>query len=109
MPSFVLLDQNTTRIQSIKQLCRDSAPLINLFRYKENYKQRLIQQLLNEDLTLVLKGIRLKYKRSTILSRVPKSNESFACTPSDQFGQKTDSTDRLLNFLSTSSLHALLE
>ena len=81
---------NTYRyIQSIKQLCRDSAPLINLFRYKENYKQRLIQQLLNEDLTLVLKGIRLKYKRSTILSRVPKSNGSFAHTPSDQFGQKT--------------------
>ena len=85
---------NTYRhIQSIKQLCRDSAPLINLFRYKENYKQRLIQQLLNEDLTLALKGIRLKYKRSTILFRVPKSNESFARTPSDQFGQKTDSTD----------------
>ena len=90
---------NTYRyIQSIKQLCRDSAPLINLFQYKENYKQRLIQQLLNEDLTLALKGIRLKYKRSTILS-----NKSFVCTPSDQFGQKTDSTDRLLNFSSTSS------
>ena len=85
---------NTYRhIQSIKQLCRDSAPLINFFRYKENYKQRLIQQLLNEDLTLALKGKWLKYKRSTILFRVPKSNESFVCTPSDQFGQKTDSTD----------------
>ena len=95
---------NTYRyIQSIKQLCRESAPLINLFQYKENYKQRLIQQLLNEDLTLALKGIRLKYKRSTILSRVPKSNESFVHTSSDQFGQKTDSTDRLLNFSSTSS------
>ena len=89
-------------IQSIKQLCRDSTPLINLFQYKENYKQRLIQQLLNEDLPLALKGIRLKYKRSTILSRVPKSNESLVCTPSDQFGQKTDSADRLSNFLSTS-------
>ena len=85
---------NTYRyIQSIKQLYRDNAPLINLFQYKESYKQRLIQQLLNEDLTLALKGIWLKYKRSTILSRVPKSNESFAHTPSDQFGQKTDSTD----------------
>ena len=95
---------NTYRyIQSIKQLCRDSAPLINLFQYKENYKQKLIQQLLNEDLTFVLKGIRLKYKRSTIISRVPKSNESFVHTPSDQLGQKTDSTDRLSNFLSTSS------
>ena len=79
---------NTYRyIQSIKQLCRDS------FQNKENYKQRLIQQLLNEDLTLALKGIRLKYKRSTILSRVPKSNESFVRIPSDQFGQKIDSTD----------------
>ena len=95
---------NTYRyIQSIKQLCRDSAPLINLFQYKENYKQRLIQQLLNEDLTLALKGIWLKYKRSTILFRVPKSNESFVHTPSDQFGQKTDSTDQILNFSSNSS------
>ena len=25
-------------IESIKQICRDSAPLINLFRYKEKYK-----------------------------------------------------------------------
>ena len=94
---------NNGNIQSMKPLYRDSAPLINLFWYKENYKQRLIQQLLNEDLTLVLKGIRLKYKRSTILSRVPKSNESFAHTPSDQFEQKTDSTDQLSNFSSTSS------
>ena len=94
---------NTYRyIQSIRQLCRDSAPLINLFQYKENYKQRLIQQLLNEDLTLALKGIRLKYKRSTILSRVPKSNESFARTPSEQFRQKPDSVDRFSNFSSTS-------
>ena len=94
---------NTYRhVESIKQLCRDSAPLINLFRYKENYKQRLIQQLLNEDLTLALKGIRLKCKRSTIHLRVPKSNESFVRTPSDQFGQRTDSTDQLLNSSSTS-------
>ena len=54
---------NTYRqVESIKQLCRDSAPLINLFWYKENYKQRLIQQLLNEDLTLALKGIQLNTK-----------------------------------------------
>ena len=90
---------NTYRyIQSIRQLCRDSA----LFQYKENYKQRLIQQLLNEDLTLALKGIWLKYKRSTTLSRVPKSNESFVHTPSGQSGQKPDSVDQFLNFSSTS-------
>ena len=30
---------NTYRhVQNIKQLCRDSAPMINLFQYKENYK-----------------------------------------------------------------------
>ena len=93
---------NTYRhVESIKQLCRDSVPLINLFRYKENYKQRPIQQLLNEDLTLALKGIQLKY-RSTIHSRVPKSNESFVHTSSDQFGQRTDSTDQLSNSSSTS-------
>ena len=50
----------------------------------------------------MLKGIRLKYKRSTILSRVPKSNESFARTPSDQFRQKPVSADRFSNFSSTS-------
>ena len=94
---------NTYRnVESIKQLCRDSAPLINLFRYKDNYKQRLIQRSLNEDLTLVLKGIWLKYTRSTIHPRVPKSNESFVHTSSDQFGQRTDSTDQVSNSLSTS-------
>ena len=99
---------NTYRyIQSIRQLCRDSAPLINLFQYKENYKQRLIQQLLNEDLTLALKGIWLKYKRSTILSRVPKSNESFACTLSEQFRQKPDSVDRFSNFFEYFFTHIL--
>ena len=30
-------------IDCLKQICRYSSPLINLFRYKENYKQRLIQ------------------------------------------------------------------
>ena len=37
----------------------DSAPLICLFQYKENYKHRLIQKLLTEDLRLALKGKRL--------------------------------------------------
>ena len=89
-------------IESIKQICRDSAPLINLFRYKENYKQRLIQQLLNEDLTLALKGTRLRHRRSTIYSRVPTSNESFAQNSSDHSGQESDSKDQLLKFLGTS-------
>ena len=89
-------------IDHIKQICRDSAPLINLFRYKENYKQRLFQQLLNEDLTLVLKGTRLRHRRSTIYSRVPTSNESFAQNSSDHFGWESDSKDQLLKLLGTS-------
>ena len=36
--------------ESVMQLCRDSTPLIQLFQYKEKYKQQLIKKLLNEDL-----------------------------------------------------------
>ena len=62
----------------------------------------LIQQLLNEDLTLAPKGIRLRNKRSTLHPSVPKSNESFVHNFSDQFGEKTDSTGQLSKFSSTS-------
>ena len=86
-----------THIESIKQLCRDSAPLINLFQYKENYKQWLIQQLLDEDLKLVLKGKRLKNRRSTLHSWVPKSNESLAQNSSNLFGKEIDSIDKFLS------------
>ena len=89
-----------THIESIKQLCSDSAPLINLFWYKENYKQQLIQQLLDEDLTLALKGKRLKNRRSTFHIRA-KSNESFVHNSSDLFGKKIDSIDQLSKFSST--------
>ena len=82
-----------THIESIKQLCKDSAPLINLFQYKENYKQRLVQQFLDEDLKLALKGIRLKNRRSTLHPGVPKSNESFAQNSSNLFGKEIDSID----------------
>ena len=89
-------------IESIKQICRDSTPLINIFRYKEKYKRRLIQQLLNEDLTLALKGTRLRHRRSTIYSRVPMSNESFAQNSSGHLGQESDSKDQFSKFLGTS-------
>ena len=49
-----------TQVDSIQQLCSDSAPLLYLFQYKENYKQRFIWKLLNEDLRLTLKGKRLR-------------------------------------------------
>ena len=94
-------------IESIKQICRDSTPLINLFRYKEKYKQRLIQQLLNEDLTLALKGTRLRHRRSTIYSRVPMSNESFAQNSSGHFGQESNSKGpifKIFGYFSTPTL-----
>ena len=90
-----------TQVDSIKQLCRDSAPLLYLFQYKENYKQRLIWKLLNEDLRLMLKGKRLRDRRSKTHTRVPKSGESIAQIPSNHSDMKTDSTDKLSNTSST--------
>ena len=86
-----------TQVDSIKQLCRDSAPLIYLFQYKENYKQRLIQKLLTEDLRLALKGKRLRDRRGRTHTRVPKSVKSFAQISSNHFDKKIDSTDKVLN------------
>ena len=97
------LKNGNTHIQvdSIRQLCRDSAPLIYLFQYKENYKQRLIQKLLTEDLRLVLKGKRLRDRRSRTHTRVPKSGKSFVQMSSNHFDKKTDSTDKFSNTSST--------
>ena len=90
-----------TQADSIKQLCRDSAPLIYLFQYKENYKQRLIRKLITEDLRLTLKGKRLRDRRSKPHTRVPKSGESTAQIPSNHSDMRTDSTDKLSNTSST--------
>ena len=83
-------------IKSIKQLCRDSAPLIYLFQYKEDYKQQRIKKLLDEDLQQVLKGKKLKHKRSTPPFEVPQSNESLAQNSSTLFG-KIDFLDKPSN------------
>ena len=90
------------QVDSIKQLCRDSAPLLHLFQYKENYKKKLIQKLLNEDLRITLKGKRLRSKRSKTHIRVPKSGKSIAQNSSNS-DMGTDSTDKLLN--TSSALH----
>ena len=89
------------QVDSIKQLCRDSAPLLHLFQYKENYKQRLIQKLLDEDLRITLKGKRLRDKRSKTPIRVPKSGESIAQNSSNHYDMGTDSTDKFSNTSST--------
>ena len=93
-----------TQVDSIRQLCRDSAPLIYLFQYKENYKQRLIQKLLTEDLRLALKGKRLRDRRSRTHTRVPKSGKSFVQISLNHFDKKIDSTDKFFN--TSSTLHA---
>ena len=84
-------------IKSIKQLCRDSAPLIYLFQYKEDYKQQLIKKLLDEDLQQALKGKKLKHKRSAPPFEVPQSNESLVQNSSTLFGKKIDFLDKLSN------------
>ena len=73
-------------IESIKQLCKDSAPLIYLFQYMEDYKQQLIKKLLDEDLQQALKGKKLKHKRSAPPFVVPQSNESLAQNSSTLYG-----------------------
>ena len=80
------------QVDSIKQLCRDSAPLLHLFQYKDNYKKKLIQKLLNEDLRIALKGKRLRSRRSKTHIRVPKSGESIVQNSSN-FDMGTDSTN----------------
>ena len=89
-----------TQVDSIKQLCRDSAPLLHLFQYKENYKKELIQKLLNEDLRIALKGKRLRSKRSRTHTRVPKSSEPIAQNSSN-LNMGTGSTDEFSNTSST--------
>ena len=88
---------NQANIESIKQLCRDSAPLVNLFQYKEDYKQQLINKLLDEDLKQVLKEKTLKHKRSTTHFEVPQSNESLVQHFSTHFGRKVDLLDNFSN------------
>ena len=87
------------QVDSIKQLCRDCAPLLHLF--KENYKKKLIHKLLNEDLRIVLKGKGLRSRRSKTHTRVPKSGESIVQNSSNHFDMGTDSTDKLLNTSAT--------
>ena len=55
-------NNTNSQILSVRQICRDSAPLVKLFQYKEDYKQRLIRKLLKEDLQLALKGKSLEAK-----------------------------------------------
>ena len=65
-------------VESVKQLCRDSAPLIQLFQYKEKYKQQLITKLLDEDIEQALQGTRLRHSRSASFPEDPQLNKTYA-------------------------------
>ena len=55
-----------SQIQSVRQICRDSAPLVKLFQYKEDYKQRLIRKLLKE--SLEAKGVHIHMRYLSLYS-----------------------------------------
>ena len=96
-----LKDGNTntnSQIESVRQICRDSAPLVRLFQYKEDYKQKLIRKLLEEDLQLVLKGKKLRGKRSTIKHEVPQPKKSNVHNSTHRMGRDLDFRATLSTF-----------
>ena len=95
-----------SQMQSVRHICRDSAPLVKLFQYKEDYKQRLIRKLLEEDLQLALKGKKLRGKRSTNTHEVPQPIQSNVHNSIHTMGIDLDSRATLSTFTnSTPSSH----
>ena len=43
-------EETHSQVEILKQICRDAAPLVNLFQSKEDYKQELIRKLEKENL-----------------------------------------------------------
>ena len=106
-----LKDRNTntnSQIESVRQICRDSAPLVRLFQYKEDYKQELIRKLIEEDLQLALKGKKLRGKRSTIKYEVPQPKKSNVHNSTHKMGRDLDFKATLSTFLNnTPSSHPI--
>ena len=97
-----------SQIESVKEICRDSAPLVKLFQYKEDYKQRLIRKLLKEDLQLALKGKKLRGKRSTHTHEVPQPIQPNVHNSTHKMGRDLDSQATLSPFTnSTQSSHPI--
>ena len=97
-----------SQIQSVRQICRDSAPSVKLFQYKEAYKQRLIRKLLKEDLQLALKGKKLRGKRSTHTHEVPQPIQPNVHNSTYKMGRDLDSKATLSTFTnSTLSSHPI--
>ena len=99
-------NNTNSQILSVRQICRDSAPLVTLFQYKEDYKQRLIRKLLKEDLQLALKGKKLRGKRSTHTHEVPQPIQPNVHNSTHKMGKDLDSKATLSTFTnSTPSSH----
>ena len=80
-------------MEILKQICRDAAPLVNLFQSKEDYKQELIKKLEKENLQNCAKREKLKKLRnirSIFNHEVPQSTKSNACNSSYSFGRDLD-------------------
>ena len=43
-------EKTHSKVEILKQICRDAAPLVNLFQSKEDYKQELIRKLEKKNL-----------------------------------------------------------
>ena len=80
-------------MEILKQICRDAAPLVNLFQSKEDYKQELIRKLEKKTSRIVLKGKKAekveKYKEH-FYHEVPQSTRSNARNSSYSFGRDLD-------------------
>ena len=101
-------NNTNSQILSVRQICRDSAPLVKLFQYKEDYKQRLIRKLLKEDLQLALKGKKLRGKRSTHTHEVPQPIQPNVHNSTHKMGRDLDSKATLSTFTnSTQSSHPI--
>ena len=99
-------NNTNSQILLVRQICRDSAPLVKLFQYKEDYKQRLIRKLLKEDLQLALKGKKLRSKRSAYTHEVPQPIQSNVHSSTHKMGRDLDSKATLSTFTnSTPSSH----
>ena len=81
-------------MEILKQICRDAAPLVNLFQSKEDYKQELIKKLEKENLQNCAKRKKklkkLRNIRSIFNHEVPQSTKSNARNSSYSFGRDLD-------------------
>ena len=71
--------------------------MIQLFQYKEKYKQQLIKKVLNEDLKQTLQGTRLRHSRSVQLPKDPQFNKTYVHNSSTLTGTQRGFVNKFLN------------